>query len=319
MNSLTRREFLARTLILSAAALALTPHSHSGAAPSGRKMHICLSPGSIGVSANQLECIRLAHQHGFESIEPFAEFLAVQSEGQLSELLSDLKNKGLVFGAAGFPVEFRQDDAKFSESMKRLPRLAAGLQRAGVDRLGTWISPCDQSRTYLQNFKQHARRLREAASVLKDHGQRLGLEYVGTKTSRERCRYPFIHTMAETKELISEIGTGNVGLVLDSWHWWQADDTVQDLLSLRNEEVISVDLNDAPAEVAKDKQSDGKRELPMATGVIDLAAFLKALQQIGYNGPLRAEPFNRPLNELNNEDACAATIVSMKKAMALLG
>ena len=47
--------------------------------------------------------------------------------------------------------------------------------------LALWRSPA----TYLENFKLHARRLRAAAEVLKDHGQRLGLEYVGTKTSRE--------------------------------------------------------------------------------------------------------------------------------------
>jgi sugar phosphate isomerase/epimerase len=184
--------------------------------------------------------------------------------------------------------------------------------------VGTWLSPCHNSRTYLENFKLHTKRLREAASILKDHGQRLGLEYVGTKTSRERCRYPFIHCLAETKELIAEIGTGNVGLVLDSWHWWQADDTVEDLLTLRNADVVSADLNDAPSGLAKEKQLDGRRELPAATGVIDGAAFLNALQQIGFDGPVRAEPFNKVLNDLNNEDACAAAAAAMKKAFALM-
>ena len=125
--------------------------------------------------------------------------------------------------------------------------------------------------------------------------------------------------MAETKDLIAEIGTGNVGLVLDSWHWWQAGDSVEDILSLKNEEIVSVDLNDAPAGVPKEQQMDGQRELPCATGVIDVAAFLKALQRIGYDGPVRAEPFNRALNELDNEAACGATIKAMRKAFELVG
>ena len=124
--------------------------------------------------------------------------------------------------------------------------------------------------------------------------------------------------MAEMKELIAEIGTGNVGLILDSWHWWQAEDTVADLRSLKNTDVVSVDLNDAPAGLAKEKQLDGKRELPLATGVIDAAAFLNALQQIGYDGPVRAEPFNKALNDLDNQAACAATAAAMKKAFALI-
>jgi sugar phosphate isomerase/epimerase len=317
MNRLNRRQFLGTAAALSACALADRIPLRA-AIPPNRKMTICLSCGAIGVSADQLEAIRLAAQYGFESVEPSAEYLAKLGDAQISDLTAGMKSKGIVFGTAGLPVEFRQDEARFGESMKRMPNLAAGVKRAGVDRWGTWLSPCDNSRTYLENFKLHARRLREAASLLKDHGQRLGLEYVGTKTSRERCRYPFVHTLAEMKELIAEIGTGNVGLVLDSWHWWQADDTVADLLSLKNADVVSVDLNDAPTGVPKDKQLDGRRELPAATGVIDLAAFLNALNQIGYDGPVRAEPFNKPLNDLNNEEACTATIAAMKKAFALV-
>ena len=65
----------------------------------------------------------------------------------------------------------------------------------------------------------------------------LGLEYVGTQSLLVGNRYPFVHSMAETQDLISEIGTGNVGLVLDSWHWWTANDTEADLLALTNEEI----------------------------------------------------------------------------------
>lgn len=262
------------------------------------------------------QAIRLAHAHGFESVEPNPDYLARLSAEQRSELLGDMKTNGLVFAAAGVPVEFRQDESKFNDGLKRLEAMAGPLESAGVNRWGTWLMPCNNALTYLENFKLHARRLRAVAEVLKGHGQRLGLEYVGTSTIRERCRYPFVHCMAEMKELIAEIGTGNVGFILDSWHWWQADDTVADLLSLKNADVISVDLNDAPKGVDKTRQVDGRRELPAATGVIDVAAFLNALNQIGYDGPVRAEPFNKPLNDLNNEDACAATIAAMKKAFA---
>lgn len=316
--NLTRREFIFKASILGCtAALSTWPASQAQQAVN-RKMTICLSPGSIGVSANQRESIRLAAQFGFETVEANGEFLAGLSDSDTTELLAQMKEKNLGFAFAGLPLEFRQDELRFAQSAKRLPKIASGLQRAGVTRVSTWISPCDDSRTYLENFKSHARRLREGAAILKDHGQRLGLEYVGTKTSRQRCRFPFIHTMVEMRELIQEIGTGNVGLVLDSWHWWQADDTIEEIARLKNSDVVSVDLNDAPAGLAKDQQLDGRRELPAATGVIDISAFLNALIQIGYDGPVRAEPFNKPLNELNNDEACAATAAAMKKAFALI-
>ena len=124
--------------------------------------------------------------------------------------------------------------------------------------------------------------------------------------------------MAEMKDLIAEIDTGNVGFVLDSWHWWHADDAAADILSLKASDVIAVDLNDAPAGIPKDQQVDNRRELPCATGVIDLGAFLNALNQIGYDGPVRAEPFNQTVNKLSKDEACEAAAAAIKKAFALI-
>jgi sugar phosphate isomerase/epimerase len=318
LKSGTRREFLRDISLLAASAYSLTAWAEGGNMPSKRKMTLCLSPGSIGVSGNQMQTIELAARHGFESIEPQGEFLAGLSADKLAEVQATMKTGGLVFGSAGLSVEFRQSEDKFAEGLKNLPPLAAGLKRAGINRVGTWLMSGHSSLTYIENFRQHARRLRSVAQVLKDQDIRLGMEYVGTKTIWTRQRYPFIHTLKEMRDLMAEIGTGNTGLVLDAWHWWQAEDTVAELLALKNEEVISVDLNDAPSGVAKDQQVDGRRELPCATGVIDVGSFLKALNQIGYDGPVRAEPFNKPLNDLENDAACAATILALKKAMALL-
>ena len=105
---------------------------------------------------------------------------------------------------------------------------------------------------------------------------------------------------------------------MDSWHWWTAGDTEADILSLDPVQVVAVDLNDAPAGIPREEQIDGRRELPMATGVIDVKVFLNALNRIGYRGPVRAEPFNQALNSLDNEAACAATIVALRKAFALI-
>ena len=281
-------------------------------------MTIDLMCGSIGVSARQPEAIELAARHRFESVGADAGFLASVADAQLSELRASLKEKNLIFGAAGLPVEFRQDQGKFEDSIKGLPAVARGLQRAGVDRIATWLTPCDGKLTYVQNFRQHTVRLREVAKVLKDYDLRLGLEYVGPKTSWASRRYPFIHTMAEMKDLISEIGADNVGFLLDSWHWWHAGDTAADILSLRGRDVIAVDLNDAPTGIPKEQQVDNRRELPCATGVIDVGAFLNALNQIGYDGPVRAEPFNQAVNQMSKDEACAAAADSLRKAFALL-
>jgi sugar phosphate isomerase/epimerase len=318
-SSLDRRSFLrevAATGLAVAALPAVSRFARAADAPA-RKMTLCLSPGSIGLKVGQREAIELAAKHGFESIEPFGDFLAGLSAAEASELGATLKDRKLAWGTAGLSVDFRGDEARFNDGLKNLPKAADALQRAGVTRVGTWFMPGDNTFTYRQNFKRHADRLRAIAVVLKDHQLRLGLEYIGTHTLRGQ-KYSFIHSLAEQRELIAEIGTGNVGVVLDSWHWWQAGDTAAQIQALPNEEVVSVDLNDAPAGVALDRQQDGQRELPAATGVIDVGAFLNALNRIGYDGPVRAEPFNKTVNSLSKDEACAVTIAALRKAFALL-
>ncbi len=320
MNKLNRRAFLQRTAqcALTGAFLANGLFSLNGAETRKRKMTLDLVCGNIGVSANQLEAIDLAAQHGFESVGADGAYLASLTGTQSADLKSLIKSKGLVFGAAGLPVDFRQDQSLFEEGLKRLPRIAAGLQEAGVDRIATWIRPGHDQLTYLQNFRQHASRLRQVAKVLEDRGIWLGLEYVAPKTSWVHLRYPFIHTLAEMRDLVAEINADKVGLVLDSWHWWHAGDNAADIVMLRGRDVVAVDLNDAPAGIPKDQQVDNHRELPRATGIIDVGAFLNALDQIGYDGPVRAEPFNQAVNQMSKDEACAAAANSLKKAFALI-
>jgi sugar phosphate isomerase/epimerase len=320
MAKINRRQFMQGSAAAAVAGGALFSDVFTSAVAqtAQRKMTMALSCGAIGVSANQREAVDLASRHGFESVEADGTYLAALSGDQLSEFLAFMKSKGVVFGAAGLPVEFRQDDARFNDGLKKLPSIAAGLERAGVGRVSTWIMPCHDSLTYMSNIRQHATRLREVAGVLADRKVRLGLEYVGAKTLWTSRRYPFVHTMAEMKDLIAEIGAPNVGFLLDTFHWWNAGETEGDILSLKQEQVVSVDLNDAPAGVPRDQQLDNRRELPCATGVINVAAFLSALNQIGYDGPVRAEPFNKAVNALPKEEACAVTAKALKQAFALI-
>ena len=279
---------------------------------------MALTPGSIGVRVDQREAIALAAAHGYEAVEPYGAFLAGRSEAFLAVLNTELRAAGLVWAAAGLPVDFRGDEDRFRADLRALPAIAAGLERAGATRMGTWIRPSHATLTYRANFDRHARRLAAVADVLGDHGLRLGLEYVGTKRLWTANRHPFVHTMAETKELIAAIDRPNVGFVLDSWHWFTAGETPDDIRTLTNADVVSCDLNDAPAGVPLEEQRDGQRELPLATGVIDLEAFLGALVDIGYDGPVRPEPFNRTLNGMPDELAAAAAADALRRAFALV-
>ncbi len=318
MDPINRRSFLSSLAAGAGVALAASGNA-LWAAEKKRKFTMDLVCGAIGVRANQREAIRLAALGGYESVQPAAGELAQMSSSQLGELLGLLREKKLVWGAAGMPVDFRKDEATFKQGLAKLPALAKALRQAGAARMSTWLMPTHAELTYATNFKQHALRLREVAKVLADNGQRFGLEYVGPKTLWSKQRYPFIHSMAQLKDLLAAIGQDNVGFVLDSWHWYTAHETKADLLTLTNKDVVACDLNDAPTGLAIDQQVDSRRELPAATGVIDVKTFLDALVQIGYDGPVRAEPFNKKLNAMDNEAAIAATSAAIRKAFAVAG
>ncbi|HTS60422.1 MAG TPA: TIM barrel protein [Candidatus Acidoferrales bacterium] len=279
-------------------------------------MSLHLSCGALGVKASQTEAIDYAARFGFDSVDADGRYLGGLPATDLAHLLDTMREKKVAWAIAGFPVEFRKDDTAFADSMKAFPEYAAGLARAGVKNVTTWISPASAERTYLENLRLHARRLRAAAAVMGDQGLRFGLEYVAPKTLWSAQRFPFVHTMAEMKDLLGEIGRPNVGFVLDSWHWYTAGDKKQDVLSLRAEQVVSVDLNDAPAGIPVDQQVDSRRELPGATGVIDIAAFLGALKEIGFTGPVRVEPFNEAVRRMPPEQAIAAAKAALDKVFA---
>lgn len=315
-----RREFI-RSTALASAAFVGTPFSSLLASQEvGRKFKIALNPGIIGVKANFAQTLEYALQYKYEAISPFTqEVMESYSEGQLNEILVKMKENGITYDSTNVPVEFRKDNTKFNEDFKGLRKFCQTMEKQGATRVNTWIISSHNELTYNENMKQHAYRLGECAKVMKDHGIRFGLEYLGMRTMMTQNRYPFIGSMKEGKELIGAIGESNVGFVLDTFHWYCANDTLEDLRTLKPEEVVVVDLNDARLGFTRETQMDGKRELPMATGVINTKDFLQGIIDIGYDGPVRTEPFNQQLNDMENETALKLNLEAIKKALGTVG
>ncbi|MGH9469347.1 MAG: sugar phosphate isomerase/epimerase family protein, partial [Terriglobia bacterium] len=249
MSEFTRRDFIARAgaaMGSVAAPGALFGGTAEALPPARRRFFKNLSLGRLGFGGTFQQSVDLAQRYGFEGIDPDEKLFASLSDSEMQRLLDGLRAKNLKLASGAFPVNFRRDEVTFNDGLKRLPEVAKTLRRARVDRMNTYVLPCSNSLTYLQNFRQHACRLRECAKVLADYGQRLGLEYVATRTLWRSESQPFIHTMSEMKELEVAIGMDNLGIQLDSWHWYNAQENAADIETLRGRDVITVDLNDAP-------------------------------------------------------------------------
>jgi len=266
-------------------------------------MYPTLSTGMIGVNLPLDQSARLAAAAGFKGIAVSPTLAA----GSPDEVLRILKGNKLKPAAWGLPVEFRQDEDTWRQGLAGLAEVARAAKQIGADRCSTWIIPCSDALTFARNFELHRSRLRPCAEVLAEHGCRLGLEFVGTKTVRDGHAHEFIHTQEGMLELCEAIGTGNIGLLLDSFHWYTSQGTPEDIRKLSDALVVDVHINDAVAGRTPAQQIDNDRRLPGATGVIDLVAFLQALKAIGYTGPVTPEPFYPKLAQMPPEEAIRAT------------
>jgi sugar phosphate isomerase/epimerase len=258
-------------------------------------MYKCISPSAMGIKTNTLEeGIDVAKGAGFEGLEFWGPAVAdlIDQQG-LENVRSMFESAGVKPAAFPLPTEWRGDDAKFEASLAELPRVAKAAADLGCRRTMTWILSSSDERRLEENRRFHVQRFTPIAKILAEHGIRVGLEFIGPKTMLESARYPFIHTMHDMLAMGAEIGD-NVGLLLDCWHWHTSGATVDDILALRPEQVVYVHVNDAPPGVAMDDYIDNQRALPGATGVIDIRGFLRALAQIGYDGPVTPEPFGNP-------------------------
>jgi sugar phosphate isomerase/epimerase len=279
-------------------------------------MYPNLSAGAIGVSASMQEEVAYAHKHGFRGCDVD---LAAAEQFGIAQTRDLFEQNDLIMGGCGLTVEFRQDDASFRSDLSELPRWADIAQKLGCTRCSTWVPSWSDERPFDEQFKLLRGRFRECAIVLKAHGIRLGLEFLGPKTLRDDHEYEFISTLSGMLEMADAVGTGNVGLLLDAWHWYTSGGEMDQIERLTNDQVVYVHINNAPEGIAVDEQIDSVRVLPSQTSVIDLPAFLATLDKIGYDGPVTTEPFYEPLSKMAPDEAISTVKQSMVESWKAAG
>ena len=243
-----------------------------------------LTRAGIGAVESDEQFMQLAVAGGFQAIDMDAKGL-VERHGK-EEAKRILKQHGLQIASIGLPVEWRAGEEEFLAGLPSLTEAAAAASELGCKTCCTYILPSTDLKP--AHFMVLAtRRLRTCAQILGAYGIRLGLEFVGPHHLRTVWKHPFIWTMQETLDWIDAIGEPNVGLLLDSYHWYTNGLTTADLEKLKAHQIVHVHLNDAP-DVPIQSVLDNDRLYP-GEGVIDLAGFLRALKKTGYSGAVAQE------------------------------
>lgn len=246
-----------------------------------------LTRAGIGNVGSLEQWISAASRYGFEAIDPGAEevkeWAAVKGIGQASAYL---QQHGIRLGSISLSVQWRESEEQFMDGLDGLAAQAAAAASLGCQACGTYILPSTDSDP-VRFMAQATRRLRICARILASYGIRLALEFVGPHHLRTRWKHPFLWELQATLEWIEAINEPNVGLLLDSYHWYTNELQEEDIAALKREQIVLVHINDAPDVPLAEVQDNGR--LYPGEGVIDLTAFLRGVKKTGYEGVISQE------------------------------
>ena len=276
-----------------------------------------LSPVTAGAGLPLPEQVALCARHGFAGLEIGMDAVAALGIENARALF---QNAGVAPVTFGLPVEWRKDEAVFAAGLAQLPELARLADDLGITRCTTYVLPSTDA-PVADYAATSMRRFAAIAAILDEHNIALGLEFLGPQQFRRDPDNVWFYDIAGALSVADEVNrmanTSNVGLLVDCWHWHAGGGTQMDLASIPLEQIVHVHINDAPAGVALPDLVDNVRELPGATGEIDVRGFLSTLRALGYDGPVAVETFSKTLTEMSPDDAAALAATATLSALAV--
>jgi 2-keto-myo-inositol isomerase len=142
--------------------------------------------------------------------------------------------------------------------------------------------------------------LREMAQAAEDVG--LAFEFLG----KPRCAVP---TLDMAIEIVERVDRVNVGLVIDTFHFYAGGSKLEDIARVSADRLFVVHLNGCE-DLPRAQLTDGHRLYP-GEGAIPIDGILRAVRGIGYDGTFSVEVFREEYWSLD-----PATVASTARAAA---
>jgi len=122
----------------------------------------------------------------------------------------------------------------------------------------------------------------ELCDIAAEHGVALGFEFLG----QPDCS---VQTLDVAEEIVREAGRDNLGLVIDSFHFYAGGSTVEMIEKLDPRLIYIFHINDAE-DLPRAELEDRHRLLP-GLGILPLREMVAAFRKIGYDGVASVEIF----------------------------
>lgn len=261
---------------------------------------------------------RLAAEHGFDAVNID---LVGGSQSGIGDMIAILQDHGLRAAAFGLPVPVYSqfDEAMFEAGIGVFEQHARWASRLGCRIVTAYLPPYSDI-GFNDNFTILSRRLSMLRPVLEDYGLRIAFEFIGPSETRANAAHDFIHTIDGVRCLIAAADLyGLAGFKLDIHHWQFSGATLLDLRHLDPQYLLYVELNDALPGYDMLSMPEFTRELPLDTGVTNVAGFMQVLGEKRYDGPVAVEPWNAVIREMTEDQAIRAVKGALDKCFALAG
>jgi sugar phosphate isomerase/epimerase len=129
-------------------------------------------------------------------------------------------------------------------------------------------------------------------------------EQIGARVALEPLPFALIGSMPQGADLVREVNHPGAGLLVDYWHIFRANTTLEEMeRRVPVEYIFGIELNDALDEIVGTLFEDTRdnRKL-LGEGDQDVIGFIKTIQRMGYKGDwgveiLSAEQRSKPLLE----------------------
>ena len=259
--------------------------------------------GSILKAGYSLEeMLALAKRFGLPGVDAsFGAVRALVEETSPATVRDLFAAHGALPAFMGFiPAGIFSPEAEFMQSLDQFSENCAVAASVGCRRTGSYFPnrmslPPDEARRILRD------RTGILAERAEPHGVAIGLEFLGLRTFRLDEPHAFINNVPDTITMLRETGRPNVGLILDSFHYFTSGGDLSQIRSLRAQDIVHLHVNDAPhADVMSLEDTD--RVLP-GRGVIDLVGWFQAIAEIGYDGYVAIEIFDEAFRSQDREVA----------------
>lgn len=279
-----------------------------------------LNPSLLGVSGHESEIIELALTYEFQGmdleIEEFVRRAEKHGTGYARRLID---SAGLRLGGFELPIELNVEDDQFKAQLAKLPEYAAAAADVGCTRCLTVIQPAGDTRPYHENFEFHRHRFTDICGVLEPAGVRLGIGFRAADDLRRGQAFQFVHELEALTLLVKVIDAPNVGLFLDNWDLHVSGGSAESVRELSGEQIVAVRVADLPEEAPAEEVTEASRILPDPSGRIEVAGYLAALAEVGYDGPVTPAPAKASLKGLRRDAIVEKAARSLKEAWQAAG